>query len=143
MPNYLVNVSGVDAYDGKFTKRFVVNSIDYPTAISDAAAMITDLEALCAGAILSYTVATLVQEGETPAAGANRDEGLTFTMDLGNGKTATLKVPAPVKDAVQSDRTVDLTNGVVAAFLANWENGPFLISDGETAIGTVKGVLDK
>lgn len=142
MPTYDVNLSGVDAFNGKFQKRFQVSSLDYPTAISDAAAMITDFEALCAGAVLKYTVATVIEEGETPAAGANRDEGLTFNLDLGSGKEATLKMPAPVTSVVNSDRSVDLTNALVSDWLDNWIAGPFLISDGESASGVNSGVLD-
>lgn len=142
MPTYDVNVSGVDAFNGPFNKRFQVSAIDYPTALSDAAAMITDLQALILGGITKYTVATVVNVGESPAAGANRDEGLTFSMDLGNGKSAALKVPAPDKSVVNSDRTVDLSNALVSDFLDNWIGGPFLISDGETAVAAIKGVLD-
>lgn len=143
MPIYPVNVSGIDAYNGSFSKRFEVESLDYATALTDAAAMIADLETLCAGAVLTYTVATKVEEDETPEALSNRDEGLTFTMDLGAGKKATLKLPAPVKTSVQPDRSVDLTNAAVVAFLAHWIAGPFKISDGEEAVGVIKGVLDK
>lgn len=143
MPDYPVHVSCIDAYNGIFTKRFEVDAIDYATALTDAAAMITDFETLCAGAVLFYTVATKVLEGETPEALSNRDEGFTWQMDLDNGKRATLKLPAPVKTAAQADRSIDLTNAAVVNFLAHWIDGPFLISDGETAVGVIKGVLDK
>lgn len=143
MPTYQVNVTGRDAFNGTFQKRFEVVSLDHATALTDAAAMITDLQALCAGGILKYTVAEVVFVNETPGAGSNRDEGLTFALDLGNGKRAVLKVPAPEKSVVQASRAVDLSDVLVTNFLDNFINGPFVISDGETAVGVLTGVLDE
>lgn len=142
MPIYDVSVSGKDAFSGKWNKRLQVSAIDYPTALSDSAAMITDLEAVMDVAVTKYSVSTTTFENETPNAGSNIDEGLTFSLDLGNAKTGTLKIPGPLKTSVQPDRSVDLTETDIAALLDNWVGGPFLISDGETAVSAIKGVLD-
>lgn len=142
MPIYDVTLSGKDAFNGRFNKRFKISAVDYPTALSDTADMISDFEAVVEAGVQKYSVSTTTFENETPAAGSNVDEGLTFSLDLGDDKSAALKIPAPSKVAVNSDRSVDLTDGDISNLLDNWINGPFLISDGETAIGVIKGTLD-
>lgn len=143
MPTYDVSVSIRDAFSGKTTRNYQVDALDYPTALSNAAAMVASLEAYIGAGVLKYSVSTVTFENETPAAGSNIDEGASFQMDLGSGKTATLKIPSPDTSSVNADRSIDLTDALVSALLAHWENGPFLISDGETAVGTLGGKLDR
>lgn len=143
MPTYDVSVSIRDAFSGKTVRNYQVDAIDYPTALSDAAAMIASLEAYIGAGVLKYSVSTVTFENETPAAGSNIDEGATFQFDLGSGKTASLKIPSPDTGSVNTDRSIDLSDALVAALLAHWTAGPFLISDGETAVGPLKGTLDR
>lgn len=117
---------------------------EYVTAIglylTDLAA-VTDLACVRADVILKAKGTPFVG-----TAGSNVDVGGTVSGLLtdGNGKKGSLKIPGIIPAAVAADGTLDLTNGLLAAYLDNFEPaGDCYISDGETVTTWVKGALDK
>lgn len=143
MPIFDVTVQIRDAFNGRTTRRYQVDSADQPTAQADAAAMVADLTTYIQAGIQKFGVTEVTITGVTPGATSNIDEGATFNMDLGGGKSAALKFPSPDLASVNPDRSIDLSNTAVDDLLQHWINGPFTISDGETAVGVNSGVLDK
>jgi hypothetical protein len=132
-----------DAYGRRSNKRWYQNAADHATAVTQAAAFSTALAAITGMQIERYVIGNEVNPGDSVAAGSNKDEGFTFSMDLGGGKTGALKVPGPVKTAVNADGSIDLTDTDVAAFLALFTGpGPWTISDQEQPQAVIKGVLD-
>ena len=95
-----------------------------------------------AGSVQKYSIVEETAGADSPAAGANRDEGVSLQLDLGAGKTHTFSIGAPDKGFVGSDGTVDLTQTAYANLIADFTGGFILVSDGETAAGAIKASLD-
>lgn len=142
MPIFPMTVSMVDAYGRSVSKRFDLDETDYAAALSLAGDFIDDLAALTEARILSYTLATKVVYNDVVTAGANRDEGITFSVRTEDNEKAVIKVPAPINSVINSDGTVDLLDSAVAAFAANYLNGQVLVDDGEVVTEFISGRLD-
>lgn len=143
MPVYDVSVKMRDAYGRQTTKRFQTNETDHATAVTAVSGFCADLAALSEAEILEYSVALKTAYTDSPAAGANLDEGITISVELDSGKRAVVKVPAPVKSPINGDGTLDITDTLVSDFTDNWLVGNFLLSDGETVAQVLSGKLDK
>lgn len=143
MPVYFTNLGLLDAYGRRSVKRFKQNAADYATALTQAADLIVDFAAISLMRVEKYTVGQEIAPSDSVGSGANKDEGLTFAMDLGDGKRGVLKIPGPDKSVVNIDGTVDLTDGLVTALMANFTGpGPWTISDLEQPIAVISGKLD-
>jgi len=142
-----LSVSMIDSM-GRTTKRTYEMDTqstlaDYITAATSFVAALEDVTDL--GAIRVDLVITALVEGFDVTEGANVDVGATFSglIEGGNGKRASMKVPAIKSSLVNADASVPIT-GVVAAFLGEFEDGEdFKLSDGEQISSWLKGTLDR
>jgi len=112
---------------------------------TDAAELLTALEAVsdlgCVKASISFDV-TSPEYAET--AGANIDQGATFSgwIDAGMRK-GTMKIPSIKPASVETDGSV-LIAGVVATFLALFEDADvFNLAHGNQIESWIRGSLDK
>lgn len=142
MPVYQCSISMVDAYGRPVSKRVDINAADYATALTQAGDFVDDLQAITEAEVLAYSVATKVVYSGTLTAGANRDEGATFSVRTEDNEKATVKVPAPKNAIFNSDGTVDLANALVTDLFANYLGDLVLVDDGETVIALLGGRLD-
>lgn len=142
MANFKYHLSCVDGYGRKYQRSGIVTGVDQPTAKTNLATFVNHLEAVMAGSVQKYTVSEEVAGADSPAAGANRDEGVSLQLDLGAGKTHTFSIGAPDKAFVGTDGTVDLTQTEYVNLVADFTGGFILVSDGETATGAIKASLD-
>jgi len=142
-----LSVSMIDSM-GRTTKRTYemdtqATLADYITAATSFVGALEDVTDL--GAIRVDLVITALVEGFDVTEGANVDVGATFSglIEGGNGKRASMKVPAIKASLVNADASVPIT-GVVAAFLGEFEDGEdFKLSDGEQISSWLKGTLDR
>jgi hypothetical protein len=133
----------VDAYQRRGTKRYELDTLDFTAALARAATLATALGNLMEADILKYTVGQEVPYTDTVVAGANRDEGITLSADLGAGKTAAIKIPTPVNTVINPDGTVDITDGLITALETEYLSTEVLVSDGEVVLDFLSGKLDK
>ncbi len=143
MADFAMALTYVDAFQRRGTKRYELSALDFTAALARAATLATALGNLMEGDILKYTVGQEVPYTDTVVAGANRDEGITISADLGAGKTASIKVPTPAKSVVNADGTIDLTDALITAFETEFLSGEVLVSDGEVVLDFLTGKLDK
>lgn len=151
MTIFQVNVTLQDAYGRKTRKRFETEDISgadegakFITALAAAVSLMTNLGALSEADILYYSVGTEITYTDTADAGANIDEGITLVASKDDNKQGVLKVPAPVNSVVNADGTVDLTDALVTAYVAEFQaGGEFTFSDGEKVVALISGRLDK
>lgn len=146
MPAYDVTFTMVDAYDRTTTKSFtsVSTLLDEATALASAAALAADLAAISELDILYYSVGQRIVFTDAVTAGANVDEGVTFTLRKEDNYKGSIKVPGPENSIFQADGSVILSDANVVAFIANFlTGGDWTFSDGEQATALLKGVLDK
>lgn len=145
MPEYSVTFELLDAYNRRTRKTYhtVPTMADETAALAAAAALATDLGNLSELDILAYNVSQRIVYTDTVVAGANKDEGVTFTLRKEDNYNDDLKVPGPINSIFDANGNADLTDAAVAAFLANFlVGGDFTFSDGEQATVAVKGTLD-
>lgn len=143
MPIYAMALTYVDAYQRRGTKRYELDTVDFAGALARAATLATALGNLMEADILKYTVGQEIPYTDTVVAGANRDEGITLSADLGAGKTAAIKIPTPVNTVINPDGTVDITDGLITALETEYLSTEVLVSDGEVVLDFLSGKLDK
>lgn len=146
MPSYEVVYSMEDAYGRPTTKTFqsVDTLADETAALAAAAGLATDLANLTEAVILSYSVKQRVPYTDSVDPGANKDEGVTFSIRKVDNFKDVIKVPAPINAIFNADGTVDLTNAAVTAFISNFlVGGDFTFSDGEQGSALLSGKLDE
>jgi len=149
MPEYGLYVEMVDAYNRPASKKFKSADLaDYATAAAAAAALLTDLAVLTELRILASTLSERTPFTDAVTSGANKDEGVTFTLRLPDNTKDSLSVPGPINAIFDANGNVITSPALPAAvsdFLANFENGTgdWTFSDGEQWDEFVKGVLDK
>lgn len=141
----LFTVTAVDASGRSYSKEFEFATTDYATALAAASGVIAAYQAVTLGGIKSarFTVPYSVTP-TSPTAGANRDEGFTFSafLDTALGKRASLKIKAVDKSQIAENDVVDLDNEDIAAFLALYTGGTLYLSDGESVDEFIRGTLD-
>jgi len=128
----------------KRTYEFDGGQVDFAAALTDAAALITDLEGASDLEVLGYSVAENFAEDTVVVptalnAQAEMHAHIAVAIEGQPLKTATLRIPGP-KDAIflgapgtdQYD-DVDGADAAVIAFMDNFKTtgGTFFISDGE------------
>lgn len=143
MAIFELTVGYIDFYKRRGTKRFQLEAIDFPTALTNAGVFVTALEGAMGANIESYKVAQETANSDSATAASNKDAGITISCDLGGGKRAALKIPTPEDAYLNPDGTVDLTNALITAVEADYLSGKVLISDGETVLDFLSGKLDK
>lgn len=135
-----------DAY-GRTTAR--VYGMEEITTLAqmqtDAAELLTALAAVSdLGCVKANIIIPVTSPEYAETAGANIDVGATFSgwIDAGQ-KKGSMKIPSIKPALVSSDGTVSIA-GVVATFLALFEDADvFNLSDGEQIESWIKGTLDK
>ncbi len=148
MPEYQVGVEMADDYGRVMRKSFntISTMATHIAAVTAAAGLMVDLEALTEARVIAYTVALRTIESDTVTAGANKDEGITLSVRKEDGFKDTIKVPAPLNSVINADGTVDIADALVTNFYDNFETGggEFTFSDGEQAEsgGLISGRLD-
>jgi len=127
--NYQAHIEGISLQD------------EFDTAQGLAADLLTDLEAVSDAAVYSESLTYLLANSEALPADADITDELAIVVwlsDVGSiNKQAVLRVPAPIDAAFSSDGvTLDVTNANVIAFVENFADGGFEVSDGEPVITT-------
>jgi len=151
MTKFQLSVTLEDAYTRKTRKRYETEDIsgadvgaEFIVARAAAVSLVTNLAALSEADILYWSLQEEVTYTDTPDAGANIDEGITLVASKADNKNGILKVPAPVASVINADGTIDLTDALVTAYVAEFQaGGEFTFSDGEKVIALVSGRLDK
>lgn len=136
-------VSLQDDYGRPTTRSYRLNAADFAAAQTAMGTFITNLAAITGAEVVKYRIGAEVTVADAPTAGSNIDAGVTFSMQLADGGKGNVKVPAPLPAYLVAGGAVDLANIEVAAFLAHFTSGEFLISDGEVVTSVIKGTLDK
>lgn len=117
--------------------------VDHPAAVTAANSLLIDLANITEMEILSFTVGLRTVYADSVIAGANRDEGGTFTLNKTDNYRAVHKVPAPVQAIRNTDGTIDITDAIVTDYFDNFlAAGDFTVSDGEIIDGIIKGTVD-
>lgn len=150
MPSFGVTYELVDDYNRSARKTWYTTSdtADFAAAAAAAAALFTDLAVLTELRVLAYTISQRVTVTDAATAGANRDEGVTFTLRMEDLFKDDLKVPGPINAIFDENGNVITSPALPAAvsdFLDNFAaaGGAFTFSDGEQWSEYVTGKLDK
>lgn len=143
MAVYQCTISMVDAYGRAVSKRVDVSADTHALAVTAAGAFVTDLQALTEAEVLYYSVAERVTFNGSLTAGANRDEGVTFSVRTTDNEKSTIKVPAPKNAIFNTDGSVDTANALVTDFIANYLSAAILVDDGEIVTSLIGGRLDE
>ena len=139
-----LSVKLVDAYNRNASKRFEMTAADHATAVTDTATIIAALNAVTDGGVVSYILSEKTAVGDSPTAGANRDEGVTLSVLLQDTEKGSIKVPMPVKTAIDANGNLDITSPAWVTFVNLYGNGnECLLSDGDHVITFLAGQLDK
>lgn len=149
MPIYGLYVEMVDAYNRPTSKRFEsVDLADYDTAAAAAGPLLTAIAVLSECRVLASTLSERVPFTDSVTAGANKDEGVTFTLRLPDNKKDNLGLPGPINAIFDANGLVITSPTLpasVTTFLAFFQSGTgdWTFSDGEQWSEYVKGTLDK
>lgn len=149
MPVYGLYIEMVDAYNRPTSKRFESTDLaDYAAAAASAAGLATSLAVLTECRILATTLSERLPFTDAVTAGANKDEGVTFTLRLPDNKKDNLSVPGPINAIFDINGIVITSPAIpvaVSNFLAHFADGAgdWTFSDGEQWAEYVKGTLDK
>lgn len=142
MANFKLQIKLRDAFKRTTRRSFDVQATDEPTAMTNAAAFISDYASYTEAEVLEYSIKDSVVYTDTVDAGANKDEGITFSLETVSGKTAPVKIPAPIKNDLDANGNVDLAGTATSALMSHFLSGFVLVSDGETVAQVLKGTLD-
>ena len=145
MPAYTVTFQLVDDYNRPASKEFVTvdTVVDEAAALTLAAAMAGAIAGLSELRILSYTVSQRIVYTDTVTVGANRDEGVTFSMLKEDNYKGNIRLPGPINSIFDGNGNADLTDAAVTAFINNFLTGAdWTFSDGEQASAVLNGTLD-
>jgi len=143
--SFRVTFTLVDAYGRTTTRSYDNTKTLIADALTQAAAMVTALEALSGSAVSKYSVAQVVPiASPSPEALSNNDAGATLHCVMDNSKLVGLKIPAIDPDMVNADGTVKLTESAVTDFVALFATGAFWrVSEGNYISSIRSGELDK
>lgn len=149
---YYVTAVLQDAHGRRMRKEFQTSIIaaadlgaEFLLADTAAQALMSDLADITELDVLEYQIRYASAVTDTVDAGANRDEGATFTVSkVGTTRRGTVKVPGPVAAIREIDGSIDITDAIVTNYFANFQaGGDFLFSDGEVVDQVIVGKLDK
>jgi hypothetical protein len=121
---------------------------DFATAQAQRDLLVADLAAITDSVVVATRLIEEQYEDTIvyPAAGVENENkaSITYLID-GTNKKGNIKIPAP-KQAIfssptgPSSKNVDVGNGLVVAYMANFEStGGWFVSDGESVGTTLKG----
>lgn len=144
MPTYELSVKMVDSKNRETQKRYVSQDLtDFAAAKVEAVDIVDALANLSELRVLSYSLAENTVYTDTFDAGANKDEGVTFSVRKADNKRDYLKVPGPIPGIFDANGNVDPTNSAVVDYLGNFfASGGWTFSDGEVITEIIGGTLD-
>lgn len=148
MPEYRAYIEMIDDYNRQTSKSFEsVTLADYAAAATSLAALVTHLAVLTECRILATTLSERIPFVDAATAGANKDEGVTFSLRKPDNRKAPLQIPAPINaifDANGYVITAPALPAAVSDFLAHFEDGvgDWTFNDGEQWAEFVQGTLD-
>jgi len=134
-----------DSYGRITTKRVETAYEDLDDAQAQIAAYVSDLDEVTDLQLL-YVTYSLKDDDESFAgeAGSNVDVGATFQVLTEAGKRAAHKVPGFPASLVGGLGAIDVTQGAVVAYFANFQDPQgCLLSDGEQVAEVLSGTLDR
>lgn len=138
-----LSITIMDGYDRSTTRRFKVNVPDFTQAQAALGNLVAAYTAIGEGGVTKGTVSSTIPQVGTPIAGANVDEGVTFSVTLADGGKGIVRLPMPRNSILVAGGAVDLALEDVVTFTELWTDGPFLASDGEIVMAFNSGRLDK
>lgn len=142
MPTYDATIVMEDDFNRKYRTSLNISAADVGAAETVLAAQavlmsnVTELEVLWT----TLSIKTVITD--TVTAGANKDEGATFSVRKANNERSPVRIPGPIQAMRLGDGTIDLTNTDVIAYFAPYLNGDILVSDGELVTEVKSGKLD-
>ena len=115
------------------------------TAITDVAALLTDLAAISdMGLIKVSYVEKDISGAYAETAGANADVGATFRLQLADGNVIAYKIPGFKQSIADGNGKIDPLNADVAAYFANFlAAGAFTVGRGRVITSVLSGQMDK
>lgn len=142
---WTLTVTMEDAYKRRATKTFEMQAADYTTAATDRTAIIAALNAVTDLGVVSHILSEKTAVGDAASAGTNRDEGITLSVKLQDTEKGIIKVPGPVKTALDANGNLDITDAAWVAFVNLFGVPPSecYLSDGDHVIEFLSGSLDK
>jgi len=143
--SFRVTFTLLDAYGRTTTRSYDNTKATIADALSQAAAMVTLLEAVSGAAVSKYSVAQSVPVASpSPEALANNDAGATLHCVMDNAKLVGLKVPAIDPDLVNADGTIKLGESAITDFVGAFDTSAFWrVSEGNYISSIRSGELDK
>ncbi|MGI9251404.1 MAG: hypothetical protein ACR2PR_09415 [Pseudohongiellaceae bacterium] len=145
MPAYTATFQLVDAYNRSASKEFttVDTVVDEAAALTLAAALAADIAGLSELRVLSYTLSQRIVYTDAVTPGANRDEGVTFSMLKEDNYKGNVRLQGPINSIFDGNGNADLADAAVTAFVNNFLSGAdWTFSDGEQASEVLNGTLD-
>lgn len=145
MAIYQVDVLLQDAEGRQTTRGVLFDVADEAALLVDAAAFITDYQAMTKCGVISYNYRRAVEVNNTPAAGSNIDPGATFLMNSTLTIDPTVKVPDPVEAIKDGSGGIDLADLIVTDWFANYNPGTARVNKNSPTQPTSirRGTLDK
>lgn len=152
---YFATVTCVDSGGNKSTLTYRLSAATIADALTDAATIITRLNAVTDAVILSYRVGEQFEEDSAyyAAAGVQIEDraSLSCVIDAGELKYATLLIPSPtigifVASTGPNSNVVDPADTDLVTYLTTFATGGIAtLSDGETLLspGTAGNVTGK
>ena len=145
MPEYIVTMELQDAQGRRGRKRYQTQAgvVDHAAAVTAANSLAVDLTALTELEVLAHTVSLRTLYSDSVVAGANIDEGATFSLNKTDNYRASHKVPGPAQAVRNPDGTIDIASALVTDYFDNFfAAGDFTVSDGEIIDQILSGSLD-
>lgn len=136
----------IEDEQGRDTNREVLFDVaDEATLLVDAAAFLTDYQAMMKAGVQTYTYRRGVSVLNAPGVGSNIDAGATFRFDSALPISPTVKVPDPVEAIKDGQGGIDLTDLIVTAWFANYQPGTARVNINNPTQPTsmAAGTLDK
>ncbi len=145
MAIYIVTFVIADEQSRNTNREVIFDVADEATLLTDAALMLTDIQAMMKSGVQSYTYRRTVSVLNAPGAGSNIDAGATFKFNSALPISPTVKVPDPVEAIKDGQGGIDLADALVVSWFANYQPGTARVNinnpTAPTSIAT--GTLDK
>jgi len=140
---FIYSMTFNDAFNGVATRQFALVAADFAAAKLIADAILAAAQGLTTAAIVRDALSDTSEIVAIADVSSNVDGGLTWQFSTGPGRTGSINFPSPVMSVVNSDRSVDLADPLVAALMTIYTDGDITVSDGELVAFVIKGQLDK
>ena len=138
-----VSIEFVDDYGRSTTCRFSVTDALVADALTSVGALITDFLAVSDLGTVKHDIAVQTVASNAAQTGANKDVGATLHCLLENAKMYPLHIPGIKASMLNPDGSIDLTDGAITDYVANFlTGGKFRVSEGNYVTQVLYGELD-